>query len=225
MRHVLPILLVAGGLLCALAPAATAAEKWEFVDRFDGVRVWRMQRANSNVFAFRGEVLAKVHIGRVLSAFATSKYHRGWVDRWEASTDLKLIGPLERVFWIRFDLPWPVSDRDYVLHTKAVPDAAKRVVRTRLRSVAHPRKPEATGCCVRGRAFGTHYRFEALPGGWTKLMVEVHTDPKGVLPAWLVNVIQKKWPSKTLNGLVARAKKSDIGIRAGFEDWHPPYGK
>ena len=217
--------LVAALLVVGLAPteAAAGSGSWEFVDKVEGVKTWRKEAKGSNVFAFRGEVVRDVHIGKVLKAFATSAYHKDWVDRWDASKDLKKIGPYERIFWIRFDLPWPVSDRDYVIHTKAVPDEKKRVVVARLKSVRHPAKPKEGGCCVRGDAFGTHYRFTALPDGKTKMMVEVHTDPRGMLPAWLVNIIQKKWPSKTLNGLYMRAARSDIPIYKGFEDWHTPY--
>ncbi len=225
IRRILILALAIAVLMPVLAPAAAQAAdgKWEYVDRFNGVKVWRMSRKGSPVMAFRGEVIKSIHIGKILTTFATSKYHRDWVDRWDNSRDLKKIAKYERIFWIRFDLPWPVSDRDYVIHTKVTPDAKKRVVVANLKSVKHSAKPEKGGCCVRGLAFGTHYRFTALPGGKTKLRVEVHTNPRGMLPAWLVNLIQKKWPSKTLNGLARRAAKSNIAIYKGFEDWHTPY--
>lgn len=215
--------LVAATLVVGLGPDTAHAGSWEFVDTFDGVKVWRKAAAGSNVFAFRGEVVKSIHIGKILTTFATSRYHKDWVDRWDSSRDLKQIAATERVFWIRFDLPWPVSDRDYVLHTKATPDEKTRVVTARLKSVQHPAKPAKGGCCVRGDAFGTRYTFTALADNKTKMTVEVHTDPRGMLPAWLVNIIQKKWPSKTLNGLAARAARSDIAVYKGYEDWHSPY--
>jgi hypothetical protein len=73
---------------------------------------------------------------------------------------------------------------------------------------------------VRAQACGTYYKFEAFRGKTkTKLTVEVHTDPKGMLPSWLVNAIQKGWPSKTLNGLVKRARKVNK-IADGYAKWH-----
>ena len=64
-------------------------------------------------------------------------------------------------------------------------------------------------CCVRAEVKGTYYNFTALSAKRTKLEVEVHTDPKGLLPNWLVNLIQKKWPSKTLSGLIRHARKGN----------------
>ena len=34
-----------------------------------------------------------------------------------------------------------------------------------------------------------------------RVEVEIHTDPRGWLPSWLVNLIQKSWPLKTLRGI------------------------
>lgn len=130
---------------------------------------------------------------------------------------------MELVYWIRFDLPFPVSDRDYVLHAKAAAQPKKRVFTARLHSVRHKRAPPRSDA-VRGIVERTYYRFEALPGqARTKLTVEVHTDPRGMLPAWLVNLIQKKWPAKTLLGLVKVARQPSTRPHPAYLDWHTPY--
>ncbi len=213
--------------LALVLPAASHASStsggaWEFVSGEDGVRVYRKQIKGSNVFAFKGTTIAKVNIGRIIKTYQTTALRKDWVDRFHSSRDLQKLGELERIFWIRFGLPFPVSDRDYVIRVKAHLDHAKRVFTARLKSERHPAKPEEGGCCERGLAFGTYYRFTALSDGTTKVMVEVHTDPKGWLPGWLVNVIQKKWPRKTLLGLIKRAQRPDISNYAGTENWHKP---
>ena len=38
-------------------------------------------------------------------------------------------------------------------------------------------------------------------GKRTEMVVTIHTDPMGMMPVWLVNMIQKSWPVKTLNGI------------------------
>jgi hypothetical protein len=68
---------------------------------------------------------------------------------------------------------------------------------------------------------GTYYRFEAIPGtNKTTLEVEVHTDPKGMLPSWLVNIIQKKWPSKTLLTLAKVASDASVEPHPDFIHWN-----
>ena len=90
-----------------------------------------------------------------------------------------------------------------------------------IQSVEDQTKP-VDDCCVRAQAYGTYYRFEAIPGeNKTKVEVEVHTNPKGMLPSWLVNMIQKNWPKKTLNGLIREAS-AENQEHARFAAWHKP---
>ena len=226
-RHVYRALAVALSLTFVLTAAPTDAEaggkgKWEFVSSSDGVRVYRKEVPGSSVMAFKGVMTANIHIGKVISAYANTKLRKDWVDKWAADAELDVRSATERVFWIRFGLPWPVTDRDYVLHLKAGFDHDKRVFTARLNSTNHAKKPKQD-CCVRGRAFGTYYKFTAIPGtNKTKLFVEVHTDPKGMLPGWLVNIIQKDWPRKTLTRLVKRARKADIAVHPAVAVWHNP---
>ena len=101
-----------------------------------------------------------------------------------------------------FALPTGTDDDLYVLHAVGEADHTTRTFVTNIESVDHADKPEQD-CCVRGQAFGTFYRFQAIPGtNKTKVEVEVHTDPKGWIPNWLTNLIQKKWPRKTLTSLI-----------------------
>lgn len=207
------------------APASVSASdkgKWEFVSSSDGVRVYRKEVPGSGVFAFKGEMIANIPIGKVIAAYADTNLRRDWVDRWHSDAELDVRSSTERTFWIRFGLPWPVSDRDYVLHLNAHMDHDKREFVARLNSVDHAKKPKQD-CCVRGKAFGTFYRFTAIPGTEkTKVYVEVHTDPQGLLPGWLVNIIQKEWPRKTLAKLVQRARKPDIQVHPAAAAWHQP---
>jgi hypothetical protein len=221
-ERLFPLLLAALIAASAVAaPSMAGAAGWEVVGNTDNVKVSRKQVEGSSKLAFRGETIAKVHIGRIVNVFADFTQRRFWVDRWKEDRELENRGPLERIFWIRFGLPFPVSDRDYILHVKAEPNEAARTVTARINSVTHRKKGE-DDCCVRGLVVSTYYRFEALAGERTKLTVEVHTDPRGMLPSWVVNLIQKKWPVKTLNGLVAAALRPTITVRPEYQSWHEP---
>ena len=53
----------------------------------------------------------------------------------------------------------------------------------------------------------------------TKVEVEVVTDPKGMIPSWIINLVQKSWPVKSIRNLVERASKEDIKIVPELEAW------
>lgn len=208
-------------LFLALAATPAAAEDkggWEAVGVYDDVRVERKTVPGSPLFAFRGEFIADVHIGKVISVFIDRDQRKFWVDRFAETALIEKGSELSETYWIHFALPFPIKDRDYVLRADAEMNPDTHVFTAKIKSVEDARRGEEK-CCVRADAKNTYYRFEALPGGKTRLFVEVHTDPKGSLPNWLINMIQKKWPSKTLSRLVKRAREAGT-IPAELANWH-----
>lgn len=205
--------------LSLFATAGFAQEgSWENIGTFDGVKVWRKQVPGSELFAFKGEITTNLHIGKIMTTFLDRDQRKFWVDRFKEQKMIEKASPMDELYWIHFELPFPMTDRDYVLKATGQVDTANKVFTARIKSVTDGRKP-ADDCCVRAEAKGTYYKFEALPGEKTKLTVEVHTDPKGSLPDWLINLIQKKWPSKTLSGLITRARAQNQ-IHPEFANWH-----
>jgi hypothetical protein len=214
--------LVAALLLVSLTSTlawASSKGKWENIGTSDNVKVSRMQVEGNSVFAFRGETVADVHIAKLVAVFVDPNERKHWVDRYDTHKTLERNERTE-IYWIKFKLPFPVSNRDYVLHTEAKLDPDKRIFTANIKSIVDSRKPEDS-CCVRAETFNTFYRFEAIPGeAKTRMMVEVHTDPKGLLPTWLVNRIQKDWPSKTLSNLIKHTQASKKTPRAELANWH-----
>ena len=58
---------------------------------------------------------------------------------------------------------------------------------------------------------GSRYILTAVDEGKrTKAMVEIHADPMGSIPKWIVNLFQKSWPRNTLIGMQQQLQKPDI---------------
>lgn len=204
-------------LFAVCFPLEAAAQQWKSIGDIDGVAVWKKEVEGSSLMAFRGVLTADVTIGQLMAVFVTPQRRKDWVAKHVDSHNLES-GPGFQEYWIQFNAPFPVSDRDYVLRSDGHADPEKKVYTCKIKSVERADAP-VNDCCVRAQLNGTYYRFEALPGGKTRLTVEVHTDPRGMLPAWVVNMIQKKWPSDTLNGLVREAKK-EKRPHPDYADWH-----
>lgn len=190
--------------LSSLNATEASAGGWETVGTYDRVKVSRKTVEGSSLFAFRGITEADIPLDILIGTFVDPTQRRHWVDRYAKHETINKT-PLSETYWIRFKLPPLVSDRDYVLKSTAVVNEDKGVVEIRIKSVKHAKYPE--DCCVRAEVKSTYYKFTALSATKTRLEVEVHTDPKGLLPNWLVNLIQKKWPSKTLSRLIKHARK------------------
>ena len=191
-------------MLSLIYSGSVLAKGWEKVGTFDGVKVSRKVVEGSPLFAFRGVTETELPLDQIIATFTDPTQRKYWVNRYAEHVTIEKT-PLSETYWIHFALPPLVSDRDYVLKSIATVNEDKGTIEVNIKSVTHPDYP--VKCCVRAQVKGTYYKFTALSPKRTKLEVEVHTDPKGMLPNVLVNLIQKKWPSKTLSGLIRRARK------------------
>ena len=206
-------------LLCVSSLAQAAPPSgWELVGNKDGVEVARKTMEGSSLFAFRGESTQNVHISILASVLLNDAIGPEWVDLMIDSRLLHRDSDTTKVIYQSYGLPWPIQDRDYVLHQEANYDANTETFTLMFKSVDDAMMP-GQECCVRAIAYRTFWRLQALGGNRTQVEVEVYTDPRGSLPAWLINLIQKDWPYNTITALIARANEGDITGDVRMSDW------
>jgi hypothetical protein len=189
---------------------ATVETPWVEVGRSDGVVVLRQEIPGDPVFAYRGQGILDAPFGKLISVALDVKRQPEWVNRLEAARILREITPLHRIVYLKVDSPWPVSDRDFVIESKYTLDRDKHQFLLEAHSVEDPSMPPQD-CCVRGIVHRNRSEFTASPDGLqTKVDAEAHVDPKGSLPAWVINLVQKTFPHKSIRGLLKQVGKADV---------------
>ena len=206
MKGIGGLLVLALGLL---AGTARANPGWTPVGVTEGVAVERKMVENSPLFAFRGEGTFDVPIGLLVAVLKNHTITEEWVDLIIEHKVVRTLDERTNVIYESYGLPWPISDRDYVMKETKGHDSEAKVFTITYESVTDPSLPAIPGM-VRAMAYRTFWRLEWVSPTQTRIEIEVFTDPKGTLPAWLINLIQKDWPWKTITGLVKRAQKGDI---------------
>lgn len=181
--------------------------KWEHVNREDGVEVYRKEVEGSPLVAFKGVTVIDAPLEKLLWVLADNEHRTEWVDLCAESRVLEQVSPFESVIYQRYSLPWYLTDRDYVYRARATrtPDGVVTLV---LSSCEHADAPETIG--IRAELIESSYVLTPLGPDRTRLSVEIHTDPKGLVPDWLVNVVQKSWPVKTLAGIKEQVKREHV---------------
>ncbi|MCO5167166.1 MAG: START domain-containing protein [Planctomycetes bacterium] len=193
-----------------LVPVALAAGegRWEHIAREQGVDVYRREVAGSALVAFKGVTVVEAPLERVLWVLAENDRRTEWIDLCAESRVLERVSEHESVIYQRYALPWYLSDRDYVFRARAVREQ-DGAVRLLMASCEHPAAPPTVG--VRARLLESTYVLTPLGERRTRVAVEIHTDPCGMVPDWLVNVVQKSWPLKTLQGIRKQVARPDAG--------------
>lgn len=191
----------------AYADSAKADGAWERIRQADGVAVERRGVAGSTLQEFRGSAVVDAPIAAILAVFNDVARATEWMDSCNGSRSLEDLSDTEKVVYNRTHAPWPVADRDAVLHNVARFDAAGRRVELDFWSVDDAKEPPVKGVVRMPFLRGHWILWPSDDGRTTRVEYQVHANPGGALPSWLVNYVSRDLPFKTIEGLRAQVKR------------------
>lgn len=194
------LLLVAGWCQAGELPAEDA--DWRLQKEADNIRIYTIEQDDSPFRAFKAEALLDVPLSNVMAVMLDPTSCLEWVHGCSESRAFGEGDFNDRYAYSVNDMPWPVSDRDYVIRIRTKGNEADGEVVMNLNAVP-ARQPEQDGL-VRVDRSDTLYRF--IPeGDQTRMIWLQHTDPNGALPGWLVNSLLVDIPLKSMQQLEALA--------------------
>ncbi len=205
MRHRVYFVSLALSIL-GLAPLARAETPWEKISEKEGIVVDRRHVDGSRLMEFRGRAVIDAPISTLLATFKDVDHATEWMDSCNGSAMIDDVGEWQKVVYNRTHAPWPVSDRDAVLSNQLSFDEKEGVVRLDFSSVDTPKRPPVKGV-VRMPFLRGHWYLWPEANGKTRVEYQVHADPGGLLPTWMVNYASKEIPRKTIAGLRAQVKR------------------
>jgi hypothetical protein len=205
-------------LLTSARPAAAGPvgpDGWEQIADKEGVKVFRRSRPGSPIKSMKGIGIVDAPLATVALVLLDDARAPEWVDSLAESRVVRVISPHEYIEYNHVAMPSICRDREFVTRVQMWSNATHQVAYIKSEpgddaSVAsHPKR-------IRG-TLAAFYALRAIDGGKrTQLSIELHSDPKGLLPAWVVNLFQKDWARITIAGIRRQVKKPDLKPPAEF---------
>ncbi|MCD1629792.1 START domain-containing protein [Marinobacter shengliensis] len=180
------------------------AQEWTLRKEVDNIRIYTMDQSNSGFQAFKAVANLDVPLENLMAVMINPESCKEWVHNCTESYAFGQGDFHDRYAYSVNDMPWPVTDRDYVLRIRTRGNGDTGEVVMDLNAV--PGMRAEFNSRVRVDRSDTLYRF--TPNGDKTRMVWVqHTEPNGALPGWLVNNLLVDIPVKSLQALEAVAKE------------------
>lgn len=195
--------------LIARQPSAAVEAPWQEVSRSAEVTVYRRHVAGSDVLAFKAVSVIEAPIAKIVTVMKDTPRRQEWADRVKKAEILHEISPFERVEYVHLSTPWPVKDRDVVYRAIFKFDKQRREIAIQLHSTEDSQRPE-TKDKIRAVLYSARFVLRPLTAQTTLVLAEAHGDPKGSIPKWIVNRLQKSAPRKTLQNLKKQLAKPGI---------------
>lgn len=207
---IIALLLMSGAYLPGndFSPYDWSSDDWELVQIKDGITTYRKSFEDSSVTGVGGSALIEASPGKIIWVLMDHDHKDQWVDKFSTAKTLENPSPLSSIQYAAFKMPVLIDDRDFVYRYDFRFDAKIDAIVVDVKSTIHPNKPDEQAVGVRGEIVRGVYRLYSRDNG-TKTFVEVEylADPKGRLPKWIVNLVQRTWPHKTLEGLRRQVEK------------------
>lgn len=191
--------LVAVTLFFQAAPALADEPAWEKVSDEDGIVVYSRNLDGLATISLRGEAVIDASVQEVFDTMKDNTTAHEWMPLVAEKKDLQAMGANQRLEYTHVKMPWPLTDR-YFVNTGTVEKLDGGGLKVFVKSVENPTHRDDDK--VLGEL--KYSEFLLLPeadGAKTRIKLEVNTDPKGMIPKFIVNAAQKGWPRDFLTGL------------------------
>ena len=162
------------------------------------IQVFTRTVGDSPLKEFKGVTHIKADTSAFVALLEDSEAATSWMHnvlKFEVSQD---VSDTEKVVYIVNKTPWPVTDRDAYTRSVMTADAAG-VVTSALS--AEPEFKAADDDFIRMPALEGSWKFAPQADGVVEVTYQVHANPGGSLPDWLVNAIVVETPLNTLENL------------------------
>lgn len=198
MKKVFPRSLIS--LLLSLVTVTTFAQyNWKLSKEKDGIKVYESEIKNSDFKSIKVECVLQGTYDKLMAVLNDVSRHRDWVYNSKASALLKRNSPNDFYYYTETSIPWPMSNRDAVIHLTMARDSLSRYLK--INAVGVPNFiPEKSGKVRVPRTQISWYVTMPTPSTISIVYI-FEADPGGSMPAWLMNMFADKGPLESFKKL------------------------
>lgn len=192
-------------------------KKWEKIFDEKWITIYSQEVPKSDYLAFKAVTELKAPIDQVMEVLRQVENNVKWAPGLTEKYTLREISANEAYTYSVNEMPWPLNDRELVLHNKLYYDKKRNGLICDSYSVRSKDRPVAK---KKVRAMMNGYMFirYGKDKKHTYMEFSIIATPGGNIPQWLANWVQKDIPYDFLKSLEKRARKTKHKLRPSFKE-------
>ncbi len=191
-------------ILVALTINAHAQPSWKLTKEKNGIKVFLGGVENSKFKSIRVQAIMEGSISKLVNILTQVNKMTEWIYKCKKSYILKQVTPTNFIYYNETVLPWPVSNRDAVIHLIIYPDSLHQIVR--INAVSEPKFIDVKDGIVR-IPYSKAIWYVVETGNKITIDYTFEVNPGGSIPAWLVNMMADKGPYESFDKLRMKLKE------------------
>jgi len=182
-----------------------AQYNWKLEKQKNGISVYLSDVANSNFKAVKVECTLTGTYAKLIALLTNVSNLSTWIYNNKSSRMLKKNTPMDYIYYSETHMPWPLSNRDAVIHFQIKTDSLPKFL-----SISGSGEPKFIPK-IPGKVRVPYYKASwkvTMPTSKTiQVSYFLEIDPGGSIPAWLANSFAEKGPYGTFSNLAEELKK------------------
>ena len=179
---------------------------WTLKTEKNGIKVYTKSFENSPFKAIKTTFTIDASLTRITAVLLDIKNTGDWVYSTKSAVVLNQISQSELVYYSEISVPWPVSNRDFIVRLKVSQDRATKAVTVLADNL--PNHLPVYKNIVRIPHSYSKWVIEPVNASQVKVEYVLQVDPGGSVPAWLINMFATRGPLESFIGLRNQVKKS-----------------
>lgn len=184
---------------------AQTSESWTLKSSNDSVDIFTRDIEGSKIKALKVECELEASLSQLVAVLLDVKESEKWLYHTSSIYIVKQVSQSEFYYYSKVELPWPLSNRDFIAHLKVSQNALTKVITIDAPCVHDmvPVDPKTV------RISNSNGKWIISPAGINKVKVvyTLHTDPGGSIPAWLINSFMTQGPTQSFKKLKVHVQK------------------
>lgn len=185
-------------------PVSERPDNWVLRKDKDGVKVYTRDKEGSKLKELKIVTDCPGTLSECVSLLYDKDHLKDWVYGCVESSLLKRVSDKEMYHYQRTEAPWPVDDRDVIVHSIMNQDPTTKEIT--ISSTCKPDYLDKKKDVVRVRDYTAVWSFAPSTNNTIHLTYYLSVDPGGALPAWIVNMAVDDGPIKTIDAMKKKLK-------------------
>jgi hypothetical protein len=181
-----------------------------------GFTLYTRSEPNSKILGIKIEGKIKAPVDQVMAQLRDVENSTDWTPGLLIKSTIEDVDDKTAYTYSLSNMPWPLYDRDMILHNELLLDKKRKLLFILSKSVEHPKAIDIPDRVVRAHLGYSNLGMRPLDKENTYVELTVFIDPRGSIPSWLINFYQKKWPLSFLKSLEKHCHENPIPLRPGL---------
>jgi hypothetical protein len=204
MKHSTVRLILSSGF-ALLTSLSVLAQSWDFIKEKDGIKIYTRKEVGNSLKSYKGVCDIHAPAAKVFAMIEDVNNTEWWDKNLNQIKVLHYEKQKRAQYYLVYDLPWPVTDRDLCVDVIATTDpvtGVSKVIAGPLPSLI----PESNDM-IRIKEYRQTWTITPAGKEMAHVVLEGLVDPAGSIPDWISNMVIVDSPIKVINGLRQRLEK------------------